>query len=164
RDLQVQRRVALPAVAGESTAGKVTMAVAPNDGSVWIHRDGSPKVTRVTFDEAGRPRASLVTLAGANRPTGLSVNDHGLLYVSDGNDTITANLVDPPEPDRPADNGIPPGIRIAVVGEAGDDTFNTLIGSATTLTPPATAHGRIDMRLDGGPGNDTFLNTLRNIN
>jgi hypothetical protein len=72
--------------------------------------------------------------------------------LGDGADTFTL------------DGSFPPDVcRVAVQGGAGNDTFNTRIGSATALTPTNVA-ASIDLHLDGGEGDDVFVNTLRLVN
>jgi hypothetical protein len=68
----------------QNLAGKVSMALDPNDGTIWLHTDGSPTVSRLRFNDAGRLDAKEIALEGVGRPIGLEVSDEGHLFLSDG--------------------------------------------------------------------------------
>jgi hypothetical protein len=65
-------------------SGNLRLGVSPIDGSLWLHSDGSPTVSRLVLGSDNRIEATEVPLQGAVAPTGLQVDDQGNLYVTDG--------------------------------------------------------------------------------
>lgn len=84
RDLRVVSRITLPAVAGDHAGGRFSISVSPQDGTLWIHRDGSPQVRHIRVDVRGRAHSSMVSLTAVAQPMGISVDDHNVLYFCDG--------------------------------------------------------------------------------
>jgi hypothetical protein len=74
--------VALPQL---GCRGGLTMKVDPATGEIVVHCDGATTLTRLTIaDDGSAVRARQVLLQGAAAPGGLTVDDQGHTFVSDG--------------------------------------------------------------------------------
>jgi hypothetical protein len=82
-DLRPLGKADLPELPGETGVGRVSLAVDPRDGALWLHRDGLAQVARLHFGGRDAWEVEAITLQGARQPLGLAVDDQGHLYVSD---------------------------------------------------------------------------------
>ena len=81
-DLNPAGAISLPAFRWNAP---VSMSINPKSGVIWLHCDGSPKVVRVVFKPGSRtPEITELMLQGARQPIGLTIDDQGHLFVSDG--------------------------------------------------------------------------------
>ncbi|UYV12685.1 MAG: hypothetical protein NCW75_15520 [Phycisphaera sp.] len=82
QDLAIRRNDQVPMAAPLMGDGSVT--VNPIDGSEWIASAGSPTLTKIVRDGAGRPSVDAQpTLPGVDAPTALQFDDFGFLHVVD---------------------------------------------------------------------------------
>jgi hypothetical protein len=63
---------------------RISLAANPSRGTLYVHVDGSTKVTLLAFAEGRGFVSSQVTLIGTERPRGLFVDERGMLFVTDG--------------------------------------------------------------------------------
>lgn len=62
-----------------------SITIDPATAAVWLHCEGSNRLTRVNFGEDDRTtEMTQVTLEGLRNPVGLTVDDRGHLFINDG--------------------------------------------------------------------------------
>lgn len=76
-----------------------------------------------------------------------------------GNDRFTGNMVWPQ-----GLRGASGASRVTVIGDAGNDSINALIGLLSNAMPAGDVSSALDLSLNGGDGNDSVISTLRNVN
>jgi hypothetical protein len=147
-DLRPTGQVALPDVVatalGGTQGGRVSLAAGP-DGSLLLHLDGSTDLFRLTQDVTGGWQAQKVTLQGARSPQGLSVDDQGHLFFSDGN-VLVEYQASGQQVERSKFTGLPGGQVVQVLlnfsnfdpqQHTGPAYFNILPENAVRPPPPS---------------------------
>ncbi len=82
QDLTILRNDQVPI--GAPLMGDGSVTVNPIDGSEWLASTGSPTLTKIVRDGAGRPSIDAQpTLPGVDEPTALQFDDFGFLHVVD---------------------------------------------------------------------------------
>lgn len=71
----------LPPIDG---SGRLVVSIDSRSGKMYFHTDGSTIVTTAGLDTTGNFTSGRVVLQGANRPGGLFVDDHGVIFTSEG--------------------------------------------------------------------------------
>ena len=81
-DLNPAGAISLPAFRWNAP---VSMSINPKSGVIWLHCDGSPRSCVSCSSRVIRtPEITELMLQGARQPIGLTIDDQGHLFVSDG--------------------------------------------------------------------------------
>ncbi|UYV12562.1 MAG: hypothetical protein NCW75_14870 [Phycisphaera sp.] len=147
QDLTLLRNDALPS--GVPLGGDVSLAINPVDGKEWIAASGSPMLTELERDAAGRLRIdSQISLPGVTSPQGLQFGDDGALFVVDGG-IIKAFQFSTrggwQRTDSPLD-GMPSG-PVFMAGR-GRTNYDPATMDDINILPPSGDPGELDCRAD----------------
>lgn len=116
--------------------------------------NGIQKITLATG--AGDDVVTIRSIIDPNIRSIIDPNFHGVDFTADlgaSDDTFNSNI----SAHSPPSEHAPPSDRIAVLGGAGNDAFHSLISSGDSALVPAVRNESVDLRFDGGQGENTAL-------